>query len=444
MTQRLLSEQEAYEIGIEAYTYLYPLILIDTTRRVATNVEPGKKLFCGPTNLFSHGVAFPPADFREVVRPNFDTLYSGAWLDLTKEPVVLTVPDTQGRYYMMPMLDMWSDVFACPGARTTGTGPGKFAVVAPGWTGTLPSDVERIDAPTPYVWVIGRTQTNGAKDYEAVHKVQAGYLLTPLSQLGKTPQPPKVVIDPNVDMKTPPMAQVDTMPAADYFSYGAELMGLHPPHLTDQPIVARMRRIGIEPGKPFDLEKADPAIKGAVERAATDALQRMRAKIPTISPVVNGWTMATDTMGVYGTYYLKRAIIALIGLGANLPEDAVYPMNLGDSDGKALTGAHKYVLHFGKDEIPPVDAFWSVTIYDNEGFPTANALNRQAIGDRDDLAFNADGSLDLYFQHEAPAGKESNWLPAPAGDFNLTMRLYAPKAEALDGRWVPPVVKRVK
>lgn len=444
MTKQAISEQLAYEIGVEAYTYLYPLILMDTTRRLATNVEPGKKELCGPPNFFSHGQVFPPADFRDVVRPNFDTLYSGAWLDLTEEPVVLTVPDTQERYYMMPLLDMWSDVFACPGSRTTGTAAGRFAVVGPGWTGTLPADVQRIDAPTPYVWVIGRTQTNGPKDYEAVHEVQAGFDLTPLSQLGKAPQPPKVVIDPSVDMKTPPMVQVDTMPAGKYFAYGTELMGLHPPHLTDQPILARMRRVGIEPGKPFALDKADPAIKGALERAATDALQNMRARVPTLMKVVNGWALSTDTMGVYGTFYLKRAIIALVGLGANLPEDAVYPMNLGDADGNPLTGANKYTLHFDKDGIPPVGAFWSVTLYDKDGFPTANALNRQAIGDRDDLVFNADGSLDLYLQHEAPEGKESNWLPAPEGPFNLTLRLYAPKLSVLDGSWAPPAVTKVK
>jgi hypothetical protein len=435
--------QEAYEIGIEAYTYLYPLVLMDTTRRQAVNVEAGKVIGRGPMNAFMHVLVFPPADFRDVVRPNFDTLYSVAWLDLTKEPIIVSASDTQDRYYMLPMLDMWSDVFACPGKRTTGTGANHFAVVPPGWQGNLPETVQRIDAPTPYVWIIGRTQTNGPKDYEAVHKVQNGYAITPLSQLGEAPHSIKVTIDPTVDMKTPPMTQVDSMAAGKYFAYAAELMKLHPTHITDQPIVARMRRIGIEPGKSFDIGKADAAIKSALERAASDALKAMRAKIPTLARVVNGWQINTDTMGVYGNYYLKRAIVALVGLGANLPEDAIYPLNLGDTNGEPLTGANKYVLHFAKTEIPPVAAFWSVTLYDKDGFPTANALNRNAIGNRDDLKYNADGSLDIYFQHDSPGkDKESNWLPAPAGDFNLTMRLYAPKAEIIDGRWVPPGIKK--
>jgi hypothetical protein len=256
-----INEEQAYEIGIEAYTYLYPLVLMDTTRRQAVNIDAGKAFGRGPMNAFTHIQAFPPADFRDVVRPNFDTLYSIAWLDLTQEPMVVAAPDTQGRYYMLPMLDMWSDVFACPGKRTTGTGAGRFAIVPPGWQGALPEGVQRIDAPTPYVWIIGCTQTNGPQDYEAVHEVQAGYTVTPLSQLGKAPQPVMATIDPAVDMQTPPMTQVDRMVAGTYFAYAAELLKVNPPHHTDQPIVARMRHIGMEPGQSFDLGNADRGIR---------------------------------------------------------------------------------------------------------------------------------------------------------------------------------------
>jgi len=255
----------------------------------------------------------------------------------------------------------------------------------------------------------------------------------------------KPSIDPAVDMKTAPMIQVAGMSAVDYFGYAAELLKVNPPHFTDQPIIARMRRIGIEPGKSFDVNTADVAVKRALERAASDALKAMKQKIPTLARVVNGWQMNTDTMGVYGNYYLKRSIVALVGLGANLPEDAVYPLNLGDADGKPLTGLNKYALHFAKSEIPPVEAFWSITLYDKDGFPTANPINRNAIGDRDELKFNADGSLDLYFQNESPGKeREANWLPAPTDAFNLTMRLYAPKFEVLDGRWAPPPIRKVQ
>jgi hypothetical protein len=161
--------------------------------------------------------------------------------------------------------------------------------------------------------------------------------------------------------------------------------------------------------------------------------------------VVNGWQMNTDTMGVYGDNYLKRAIIAMIGLGANQLDDAIYPLNTSDADGNPLSGEHKYVLHFDKQELPPVNAFWSVTMYDEQGFQVANPINRFAIGDRDNLKYNADGSLDLYFQHENPgADKESNLLPSPpSGTLGVTMRVYAPKAPALDGSWNPPAIKRL-
>jgi hypothetical protein len=435
------SPEEAQAIAMEAYIYLYPLIMMDVSRRQMTNIEAGKMIGRGPMNTFASIRTFPPADFREVVRPNFDTLYSISWLDLTVEPVIVSVPDTQGRYYLLPLLDMWTDVFAVPGKRATGTAAADFAIVPPGWNGTLLAGVERINSPTPYVWVIGRTQTNGPADYAVVHKVQDGFKITLLSDWGKTPRVPAVTIDPGVDMQTPPLRQVNAMPATDFFKYGAELMKVNPPHMTDWSVLARMRRIGFEPGKSFDPAKADSE---ALARGAAAGLKLMRDKTPTIALVVNGWQMNTNTMGVYGNYYLKRAIVAMIGLSANQPEDAVYPINIGEADGQPLRGESKYVLHFNKDELPPVDAFWSVTMYDAEGFQVANPINRFAIGDRDALKYNADGSLDLYFQHDSPGGAlEANWLPSPAsGILGVTMRLYAPKQPVLDGRWNPPAVQK--
>lgn len=441
-----VTAKDAYEIGMEAYIYLYPLVTMDVTRRVTTNYAPGTKPGMGPMNAFHHLREYPSADFKEVVRPNFDTLYSIAWLDLTHEPMIVSAPDTHGRYYLLPMLDMWTDVFAVPGKRTSGTEPGSFAVVPPGWNGELPRNVERIDAPTPYVWVIGRTQTNGPSDYAAVHKVQDGYRITTLSLWGKDmPTVTDAKTDPKVDMKTPPLDQVNNMPSAAYFTYAAELMRLHPPHITDWSLIARMKRIGMEPGKPFDVERLSPEIRAALDRAARDGLKLMYEKAPTLARVVNGWQMNTDTMGVYGDYYLKRAIIAMMGLGANQPEDAIYPLLQADADGKPVVGEERYVLHFSKDELPPVGAFWSITMYDAAGFQTANPINRFAIGDRDNLTYNKDGSLDIYIQHQSPGdARQSNWLPSPAaGTLGIAMRLYAPEPEALDGRWAPPPVKRV-
>ena len=440
--QSKVTADEAHAIGVDAYVYFYPLLTMDITRKQFTNIEPGKEFGKGPMNMFVSVPQYPPANFKGVVRSNFDTLYSIAWLDLTEEPLVIAAPDTAGRFYLLPMLDMWTDVFASPGWRTTGTQAGQFLVTPPGWTGTVPAGLNHLPAPTPFVWVIGRTKTDGAADYAAVHKIQAGYTVTPLSRLGKSAEPVSVNIDPAVDMKTPPKIQVDAMSAADYFAYAAELLKVHPAHISDQPILAQMKRIGIEPGKSFNMDALDPEIKAALQTVPEDAQALMTWKVPTLARVVNGWSMNTDTMGVYGNYYLKRAIVAQIGLGANLPEDAIYPLNIGDVEGKPLDGANKYVLHFDKGETPPVNAFWSITLYDPEGFQVGNALNRFAFSSWMPFKTNDDGSLDIYFQHENP-GKdlEANWLPAPKGGFNLTMRLYGPKPEVLNGKWNPPPVK---
>jgi len=440
-----LTPEEAHAIGMDAYVYFYPLVTMDITRSVTTNVEPGKTPGSGPANMFNSFAEFPTADFTSVVRPNFDTLYSSAWLDLTKEPVIVSVPDTGGRYYLLPLLDMWTDVFASPGWRTTGTHAANFLVTQPSWHGSVPSGVLRINAPTPYVWIIGRTKTDGPPDYDAVHKIQAGYKITPLSQWGKTAVPPQVRVDAGVDMKTPPKTQVNAMPAEKFFAYAAELLKVNPPHLTDQPMVARLRRIGFEVGQSFDFSKLDPEVRAALSSAPEDAQKLMAWKLATIARVVNGWSMNTDTMGVYGNYYLKRAIIAELGLGANLPEDAIYPVNLADDTGKPLDGTNKYTMHFDKDSLPPADAFWSVTLYNSEGFQVANALNRFAVSSWMPFKYNRDGSLDLCFQNDDPGGdKTANWLPAPKGPFNLTMRLYAPTSEALTGKWNPPPVLKTR
>ncbi len=439
-----ITEEAAHAIGMDAYTYFYPLLSMDITRKQFTNIEPGKEFGKGPMNMFVNVPEYPPADFKGVVRSNFDTLYSIAWLDLTKEPQIVSAPDTDGRFYLLPMLDMWSDVFASPGWRTTGTKAGNFLVTPPGWTGTVPEGFSRIAAPTPYVWTIGRTKTDGAADYAAVHKIQAGYKVTPLSQWGKTVTPPTVKIDPSVDMKTPPKIQVDTMPAAKYFAYAAELLKVNPPHVTDEPLLAQMKNIGIEVGKSFEFEKLDPTVKKALETVPAEAQALMTWKVATLARVVNHWSMNTDTMGVYGNYYLKRAIVSQVGLGANLPEDAIYPLNLGDSEGKPLDGANKYVLHFPKGQTPPVNAFWSITLYDSEGFQVGNVLNRFAVSSYMPFKVNGDGSLDLYFQNANPGKElEANWLPAPKGAFNLCMRLYGPKSDALTGKWNPPAVTKV-
>lgn len=444
-TATIPTEEEAYAIALESYFYFYPMMSMEATRKQCTNLPVGARPGFGPANLFSHMRAYPEADFRAVVRPNFDTLYSVVWLDLRQEPQVVTTPDTKGRYYLLPMLDMWSDVFAAPGWRTSGTKEQKYLITTRGFQGNVPKDLKVIEAPTPFVWVIGRIKTDGPSDYGAVHAIQDGLHVTPLSAWGK--KAPEIVanIDDSIDMKKPPLETVNEMPAAVYFSQAAELLKLYAPHATDWSIINRMSRLGLVPGESFNLAALPEQIQKAVAKATTDALKTMVEKTTRMGSPVNGWLMNTESMGVYGNNYMKRAIVAMVGLGANQPEDAIYPLNYADSEGRPIEAQNNYVLHFKKEELPPVNAFWSLTLYDKDGFQCANSLNRFAISSWMPLVKNSDGSLDIYVQNANPGkDKEANWLPAPAGGvLGLTMRLYAPKPEALNGDWQPPSIKKV-
>ena len=443
-------EESPEQIAYDAYLYAYPLVLMDVTMRQMTNVTaPDPDHGRAPINQFCHAQTFPPVEFQAVARPTFDTLYSTAWLDLGSEPIILSLPDTNNRYYLMEMLDMWSDVFDSPGFRTTGTGPGNFAITGPQWKGKLPKDVIELHAPTPFVWIIGRTQTNGKQDYEAVHAIQDKYLLTPLSRWVNPHRRPKPVppIDPNVDDKTPPITQVEQMDGLTFFTRFSEVLKKNSPHANDYPILHRMKAIGIEPGKDFAPPPGvDPSI---FNQAAESALGYMKDKNNQgrLGTLVNGWSMMLDNMGTYGTSYLRRAMIALIGLGANLPEDAIYPGVYIDSSGDALVGSNSYVLHFTQDEWPPADAFWSLTLYDENGFAVPNSINRYAVSNHD-LIRNDDKSLDIYIQNNNPGSdREANWLPVPVPTdevkdppFNLVMRLYSPERKVLQGQWKPPAL----
>ena len=438
------NREEVQRIALQAYLYTYPMVLMDVTRRQMTNSAPGKRPGRGPMMQFVHLRTFPKASFREVVRPNFDTLYSLAWVDVSKEPVILSVPAVKDRFYMMPMLDMWTDVFAVVGTYGTGTDAGEYAVCLPEWQGTLPKGVKRINAPTSMFWILGRTQTNGPKDYPYIHKIQNQYRLTPLSRYGKTFKP-AFRKDPTVDEETPPLVQVGKMGGKAYFSYAMALMKRYPPHITDMVMVSRMSRIGLVPEN-FNYDRLSADVRKALDRAARNGYREMRRYIPFLGQDVNGWQMTTKSIGVYGNDYLQRATINLIGLGANPYEQAIYPLNTHDRNGKPPMGGKKYVMHFTRKDLPPVEAFWSITMYDEEGFQVANQLNRFALGDRDELKFNPDGSLDIYIQHASPGkDKEANWLPSPAsGKLGITMRLYAPKQRVLDGQWKPPYIEEVK
>jgi hypothetical protein len=441
-----LTEGEALKLGTEAYVYGYPLVTMEMTRRVLTNVaEPDRGH--APMGRFANMREYPTADFKAVTAPNADTLYSTAWLDVSKEPYVLSLPDEDGRYFLMPMLDAWTNVFQVPGKRTTGTKAQKYAITGPGWKGQLPEGVTEYRSPTSLVWILGRTYCTGTpEDYRAVHAIQDKYSLVPLSAYGKPYVPTKGSVNPGIDMKTAVREQVNRMDAAAYFNLLATLMKDNPPAAADAPMVAKLAKLGIAPGKAFDAGKLGPAAARALERVPGLAVKEIMGDFAKAGTMVNGWDVVTET-GLYGTHYRDRALITAIGLGANRPEDAVYPTSKADADGRPYNGANKYVLHFAKGEFPPVNGFWSLTMYDADYFFVANPLNRYTLSARNKFNVNDDGSVDLYLQNATPGNdKEANWLPAPKGEFVLMLRLYWPKERdpsILNGTWKPPTVKRV-
>ncbi|BCH24022.1 hypothetical protein MesoLjLc_36900 [Mesorhizobium sp. L-8-10] len=433
---------EEFWIATDAYIYGYPLVTMEMTRRVMTNVAEA----VGTRAPMGHIIKlrqYPDASFRDVTAPNADTLYTTAFFDVGKEPYVLSVPDMKGRYFLLPMLDGWTNVFQVPGKRTTGTGAQTYAITGPGWTGTLPEGVTRYESPTNIVWLLGRIYCTGTpEDYAAVHALQDEFKLVPLSAYGKDYTPPPGKVDPSIDMKTAVRDQVNRMDAVEYFTLLAELMKANPPSDADAPALERFARIGLVAGQDFDASKLRADFHKRVPTIGFDRIM-LQFKINSQVKDINGWAFTTKT-GLYGTDYLMRALITAIGLGANRPQDAVYPTSEKDAHRRSYDGRRNYVIHFPKGQTPPVSGFWSITMYDENFFFVANPINRYSISPRQDLKYNADGSLDLYLQNVSPgADKEANWLPAPAGKFFLMMRLYWPNENdpsIIDGTWtIPPV-----
>lgn len=440
---------EVQALATEAYVYAYPLVTMEMTRRIMTNVAAPEGTRA-PMGQFVRMRAYPSAKFRDVTAPNADTLYTTTWLDVSKEPWIISIPDMKGRYFLFPMLDGWTNVFEVPGTRTTGTKAQKYAITGPGWSGELPAGVTEYKSPTGMVWILGRIYCTGTpEDYKAVHALQDQVSVVPLSSFGKPYKPEPGNVDPAIDMKTAVREQVHAMEGAAYFKLFAELLKTNPPAADDAPVLAKLAKVGIVPGQDFDATKLDPAIAKAIAGSTKPGQELIMGWLKGgiaagDNKLENGWLFTTKT-GVYGTGYLQRALITAIGLGANRPQDALYPTSEGPDAATKYTGEKRYVMHFAKGELPPVDGFWSLTMYDAGYFFVDNPLNRYTVSQRNKLKANADGSIDLYIQHESPGkDKESNWLPAPKDRFILMMRLYHPKESSpsiLDGSWKIPEVK---
>lgn len=442
---RLFEGIEDFWLASEAYIYGYPLVTMEMTRRIVTNVAQVQ----GTRGPMGHVIKlreYPNSSFRDVTAPNADTLYTTSFFDVGREPMVLSLPDMKGRYALFPLLDGWTTVFQVPGKRTTGTGPQVYAITGPGWSGTLPPGVTEYKSRTNIVWLLGRIYCTGTpEDYREVHALQDQVSLVPLSAYGRPYTPPPGRVDPSVDMRTAVRDQVNRMSAVEYFTLLAQLMQQNPPNPGDAEHVARFARIGLVPGQDFDASRLRADFASRIPAVSFDRIMIQFRINPAVTNK-NGWAFTTRT-GIYGTDYLMRALVTAIGLGANRPQDAVYPTSQKDAHGHDYSGANRYVMRFAPGQLPPADGFWSLTMYDADYFFVANPINRYSISARQDLKRNPDGSVDLLIQHASPgADRESNWLPAPAGKFVLMMRLYWPREHdpsILDGSWTVPAVTKV-
>lgn len=433
------------EIVREAFIYGYPLITMDLVRLQETNVTIPDEAHA-PMGELVKLRNYPAVDNRSAAAPNADTLYTMAWYDLSEEPWVFGIPDMGERFYIMPMLSAFNEVFYVAGSRATGQKAQEYVLTGPGWTGPLPEGMIEVKSPTALVWILGRVYCTGTdEDYRATHELQDQFISVPVSSYGRVYTPPKGVVDESFDMKTGVREQVNSMPLNEYFTYLSELLKSNPPKPEDAPILERMAKIGIVPGDDFDESKM-PILGKLIDPKL--ALIKM-VKTWKDQKAVNGWLYWNSNAGTYGTDYKQRAMVTLIGPGLNFPEDAVYPFSEKDGEGKEFDGSkYEYVIHFEKGQLPPVKGFWSITMYDPDFFFVPNAINRYSLSQRDQLVANPDGSIDMYLQSESPGGdKEANWLPTPKGKFIPMLRLYWPDdspPSILDGSWTPPPVERVQ
>jgi hypothetical protein len=440
--------EQAVKDAVDVYVYGYSLVTMDMTRKQLTNVAVPDATHA-PMGQLVKFRTYPPANMHSVTAPNADTLYTSAWVDVSKEPWVLSVPDMGDRYYLLPMLDGWTDVFQVPGKRTTGDKAQTYVITGPGWSGTLPAGVTEYKSPTGLVWILGRIYCTGTpEDYAKVHALQDKFSLVPLSSYGKPYTPLPGEVDANFDMKTGVRDQVDALSVNDYFNYLARLMKTNPPAAADAPMVEKMKAIGLVPGQDFDPSKLGALDKEVIKTVPKVAQVKIMEYFKQVAEPVNGWMYITKNIGIYGTDYIQRALVTAIGLGANRPQDAIYPTSQKDAAGHEYDGASKkYMMHFDKGQMPPVDGFWSLTMYDKDYFFVPNPLNRYTLSQRNKFVTNPDGSVDLYLQADSPGkGKEANWLPAPKTKFIPMLRLYWPKETApsiIDGTWKPPAITEV-
>lgn len=438
------TDAERQAVAVKAYAYTYPLVAVEVTRRQSTNLPTANPAIgMAPMNQLAPLNFLPNSDFTGVVRPNIDTLYVSMFFDVSAEPLVVSVPDMGGRYHLFPLLDMWTNVDASPGTRTLGDRGGyEFAIVGPDWQGTLPEGVIEYRLPTDGGWMIGRIQVNGAEDVANVVAIQNQMTAKPLRAYGKPYTPPEnTAVNPDWPRGLEVAQYIHDLTPQQYWDLYYSSLSHDQIRPEDEALLDELAAIGWSPDRPLDLAALPEEERARWEKAWPKALSQIEVDLG--EEPINGWQTARGSIGDYGDDYAARAVVAYAGLGANLPEDAVYPATRLDVEGVQLRSDTDYVLRFPAGQAPPVEAFWSLTMYDERGFLVANPVDRYALRG-ETLTQNPDGSIDIYIQRESPGmERETNWLPAPAsGPFNLLLRAYWPDDAIIDSTWNPPAVTR--
>jgi len=425
----------------DSYVFGYPLVLMGVARDAAVGTDPGR----APLNTLRHAQALPPIGAANPMQPSLDTFDSTGWLDLGSEPVIVALPDSHGRYVDARVLDMWTNVVWSTSSqfatRAAGIKPQAIAFVGPGWQGELPKGVTRVDVPTRNAWVSVRIQSNGTRDLTVVRKLQRAIRVAPLSVYAGDTRSASIAparsnaADAAVPASGTPAAQVAALDANGFFNRLAQALPDNPPTPADPHALKFLSDLGVTPGEPVKLPNAPEAITAGLadghERVVTPPSNLLNG---------NGWSWFGDGVGTYGPDYALRAYAAYAQPGIGTKDDEVRAVVTQDSDGRALNGANRYVIHFAPNQLPPVRGFWSITAYTKDGALGESAPARLAVGDRNGARRNRDGSLDVTVS--SARSKSGNWLPAPRADLQLVLRLYAPKAQATDGSWQPPAVVR--
>jgi hypothetical protein len=440
-----LSEAQAEALGEKAYIYGIPLMEFLRQARQQTSVTVPNSHSDAPLNQLGSARFLATANNQVIVQPNNDTLYTMGHLDLTHTALVLHVPMVpHHRYYSFEFIDPYTNVFHYIGTRTTGDGAGNFLLTGPKFRGHVPAGLKRIRSQYEHVWLVGRTLAGGPSDLPAVHKVQDHYKLIPLADFVKhglrwNPPRPNQIITTHTAFTEPK--------GVAFFDQLGTALAQNPPPKRDDPILRELRQVGVGVGLHPSQEHLSADVLAGLAAAADNGYNdvfTLRTGIAAASVAKhNGWFVPPFINGAFGTNYDYRAVVALFGIAANRPQEALYIIGVTSAGSGFLNGAHDYLLHFPAGQLPPARFFWSLTMYDQSFFLVPNSINRYALGSHTaGLKRNPDGSLDIYIQHSPPPGHESNWLPAPTGQFEVTLRLYGPKSVALQQRYVYPAIQQ--